>query len=208
MLNNPYNGGTHLPDITVMSPVFVDSDKPLFFVASRGHHADIGGITPGSMPPMSTRLDEEGVVFDNVLILRDGEFREEDILRILAGGPYPARNPAQNIADLKAQIAANVRGAKNLIEMVERYGQATVTDYMRFVRENASQAVREIIDKLEDGQFSCSMDDGTRICVAIKINRELRSARVDFTGTGAQVSNNFNAPRSICRAVVLYVFRT
>ncbi|WP_445245786.1 hydantoinase B/oxoprolinase family protein [Microcoleus sp. OTE_8_concoct_300] len=207
--NNPYNGGTHLPDITVITPVFArDSSLPLFYVASRGHHADIGGITPGSMPPNSKTVTEEGVLLDNLLLVREGNFREKELLEILTAGNFPVRNSAQNIADLQAQIAANKRGAEELIEMVEHYGLETVQAYMGFVQDNAEESVRRVIDVLQDGEFTYPMDSGGQIKVAITIDKSARSAKIDFTGTSAQQSNNFNAPAAVCKAAVLYVFRT
>ncbi|MGH9548885.1 MAG: hydantoinase B/oxoprolinase family protein, partial [Terriglobales bacterium] len=208
-MNNPFDGGTHLPDITVITPVFAaDAEQGrriLFFVASRGHHADIGGITPGSMPANSTRLDQEGVVIDHFLLVHEGKFRERETTQLLNGGPYPARNPPQNIADLKAQVAANVRGAQSLLKLVSDYGFETVSAYMRFVRANAASAVREKIGALKNGSFSCAMDDGSSITVSVAVNAETQSAVVDFQGTSAQVASNLNAPRSICRAAVMYV---
>jgi len=207
--NNPYNGGTHLPDITVITPVFArDSSLPLFYVASRGHHADIGGITPGSMPPNSTTVTEEGVLLDNFLLVSEGNFREKELLEILTAGNFPVRNSAQNIADLQAQIAANKRGAEELIEMVEHYGLETVQAYMGFVQDNAEESVRRVIDVLQDGEFTYPMDSGGQIKVAITIDKSARSAKIDFTGTSGQQTNNFNAPAAVCKAAVLYVFRT
>ena len=207
--NNPYNGGTHLPDITVITPVFAhDSSLPLFYVASRGHHADIGGITPGSMPPNSTTVTEEGVLLDNFLLVSEGCFREKEFLEILTAGNFPVRNSAQNIADLQAQIAANKRGAEELLKMVEHYGLETVQAYMGFVQDNAEESVRRVIDVLQDGEFTYPMDSGGQIKVAITIDKSARSAKIDFTGTSAQQSNNFNAPAAVCKAAVLYVFRT
>jgi len=208
--NNPYNGGTHLPDITVISPVFssLQEEQPLFYVASRGHHADIGGISPGSMPPFSTSIEQEGILFDNFLLTDGGQFREAELLEILTGGNYPARNPQQNIADLQAQIAANEQGVKELLQMVERYGLATVGVYMRYIQENAAESVRRAISVLQDGQFTYPLDDGSQIQVAITINTEKSTAKIDFTGTSPQQTNNLNAPLAICKAVVLYVFRT
>jgi 5-oxoprolinase (ATP-hydrolysing) len=213
VLNNPFNGGTHLPDITVISPVFCDSSQPhaaklIFFVASRGHHADIGGITPGSMPPQSRHLEEEGAVIDNLLLVRHGVFNESAILQILNEQKYPARNPQRNISDLKAQIAANARGAQGLNKLVADYGLAKVEAYMRFVRDNAAEAVRSALVKLRDGRFTCEMDDGSNVTVDIKVDLTNRTARLDFGETSPQVESNLNAPRSICRAAVLYVFRT
>lgn len=207
--NNPYNGGTHLPDITVITPVFFNEQfPPLFYVASRGHHADIGGITPGSMPPNSTTIEEEGILLDNFLLVREGKFREKELLELLTSGKYPARNTNQNIADLQAQIAANERGVQELIKMVEHYGLETVQAYMGFVQDNAEEAVRRAINNLKDGEFSYPMDNGGKIKVKITINRENRSAKIDFTGTSFQLANNFNAPAAVCKAAVLYVFRT
>ncbi len=207
--NNPYNGGTHLPDITVITPVFVsDAVVPMFYVASRGHHADIGGITPGSMPPHSTTIDQEGILLDNAPIVDQGHFQEARLLEWLSAGDYPVRNPVQNLADLRAQIAANERGVKELHHMVEQYGLATVQVYMHHVQENAEASVRRAIEVLKDGSFSYAMDDGSEICVKITIDHHTRSACVDFTGTSPQQSTNLNAPLAICKAVVLYVFRT
>ena len=207
--NNPYNGGTHLPDITVITPVFDNTNsRPLFYVASRGHHADIGGITPGSMPPNSTIVTEEGVLLDNFQLVKEGKFQEAQLLEILTSGNFPARNPAQNIADLQAQIAANKRGTEELIKIVEHYGLETVQAYMGFVQDNAEESVRRVIDVLQDGEFTYGMDSGGQIKVAITIDKSARSAKIDFTGTSPQQINNFNAPAAVCKAAVLYVFRT
>lgn len=207
--NNPYNGGTHLPDITVITPVFTTThDKPLFYVASRGHHADIGGMTPGSMPPNSTTVEEEGVLLDNFQLIVDGQFREKELLTLLEGGRYPVRNSTQNIADLKAQIAANERGVQELQKMVEHYHLDTVQAYMKFVQDNAEESVRRIINVLQDGEFTCYLDNGSAIKVTISIDKSTRSACIDFTGTSPQLESNFNAPSAICKAAVLYVFRT
>ena len=210
VLNNPYNGGTHLPDVTVITPVFIAGEPsvPLFYVASRGHHADIGGITPGSMPPNSTNIDQEGVLIDNVLLVDRGEFREQEIRDLLASNPYPARNPDQNIGDLQAQIAANERGAQQLQQMVDRYGLATVEAYMQHVQDNAEASVRRAIPLLKANPFTYRMDDGSQIQVDIAIDPVKGSARIDFTGTSPQQASNLNAPLAICKAVVLYVFRT
>lgn len=205
--NNPYNGGTHLPDITIITPVF-EEEKILFYVASRGHHADIGGITPGSMPPNSKTVNEEGVLIDNFLLVRDGIFREKEILEILANNNYPARNPGKNIADLNSQIAANKRGAQELTQTVEQYGIATVQAYMGYVQDNAEESVRKVIEVLNDGAFSYELDNGSIIKVAVTINKTSRNAQIDFTGTSPQLNSNFNAPSAVCKAAVLYVFRT
>jgi 5-oxoprolinase (ATP-hydrolysing) len=217
--NNPYNGGTHLPDITVITPVFDKSSPsphlplspsptPLFYLASRGHHADIGGITPGSMPPNSTRIEQEGVLIDNFQLVSQGEFREPELLELLSSGAYPARNLAQNLADLKAQIAANERGVQELHKMVEHYGLETVQAYMSHVQDNAEESVRRVIDVLNDGHFTYALDNGSVIQVAVSIDKSTRSARIDFTGTSPQLDSNFNAPSAVCMAAVLYVFRT
>jgi 5-oxoprolinase (ATP-hydrolysing) len=212
--NNPYNGGTHLPDITAITPVFAPSSlpssipTPIFYVASRGHHADIGGITPGSMPPHSVTVEQEGVLFDNQQLVDRGQFHEVELLDWLTQGDYPARNPMQNIADLKAQIAANSRGVQELHRMVEHYGLEQVQAYMQYVQDNAEESVRRAIAVLNDGSFIYPTDEGAQIQVRIKINHGDRSAQIDFTGTSAQQPNNFNAPLAICKAAVLYVFRT
>ena len=266
--NAPYSGGTHLPDVTLITPVFANShlaegkagavarkggllagvdrpdmtdevDKPdgvgaagqgggaerpsadspedqlgqavppvLFYVASRGHHADIGGITPGSMPPDSVTIDQEGVLLDNFLLVRDGHFLEAELLEQLTGGPWPVRNPRQNLADLQAQIAANEKGAQELRRMVSHYGLPVVAAYMGHVQDNAAEQVRRALDRLQDGDFACEMDNGAVIRVAIRLDRARRSARIDFTGTSPQQASNFNAPRAITLAAVLYVFRT
>jgi len=213
VLNAPYNGGTHLPDITVITPVFAEQDKErnndvLFYVASRGHHADIGGITPGSMPPSSRTVEEEGVLIDNFLLVDAGRFRERELIELLSSGRYPSRNPAQNLADLKAQIAACEKGVQELHRMVRHFGQAAVEAYMRHVQDNAEEAVRRILGVLKDGAFAYEMDDGAVIKVRIAIDREARRAIIDFTGTSDQLGTNFNAPSAVCKAAVLYVFRT
>jgi 5-oxoprolinase (ATP-hydrolysing) len=208
-LNAPYSGGTHLPDVTVITPVFdSDNNAVLFYLGSRGHHADIGGITPGSMPARSTHVDEEGILIDNFLLVDGGHFRETETRALLASGQWPARNPDQNIADLRAQIAANEKGQQELNNMLVQYGQAVVTAYMQHVQDNAEEAVRRVLVNLKDGDFSYPMDNGALIKVSIRINREQRNAVIDFTGTSEQLPNNFNAPASISRSAVLYVFRT
>jgi len=210
LLNDPYAGGTHLPDVTVVTPCWISgSAAPDFFVASRGHHADIGGITPGSMPPFSTRIEEEGVRLSNLLLVRDGELREAELRALLAGGPWPARNPDQTLADLRAQIAANEKGLAELRTACVEQGLATVQAYMRHVQDNAEAAVRRAIETLSDGEFSLGLDNDAVIRVALRVDRIARSASIDFSGTSAQRDDsNFNAPRAITTAAVLYVFRT
>jgi len=209
VLNAPYNGGTHLPDITVVTPIFTAGEAaPLFYTASRGHHADIGGVTPGSMPPHSTTITEEGVLLDNVLMVRNGKFLDHDLRALLSAGPWPARNIEQNIADLKAQAAATVMGGKDLLDACNTYGRDVVQAYMGHVLDYAEAAVRRAIGKLSSGARTCPMDDGAAINVTVIIDRTAQTAVVDFTGTSAQRPTNFNAPSSICRAAVLYVFRT
>ena len=209
MLNAPYNGGTHLPDITVVTPVFDQAQKEiLFYVGSRGHHADIGGITPGSMPPGSTSVEQEGVLIDNFLLVERGRLREAETVALLSAGHWPARNPAQNVADLRAQVAANEKGVQALGEMVARYGLEVVQAYMRHVQDNAEESVRRVIGVLKDGAFEYPLDNGAVIRVRVSIGPDRRSARIDFGGTSAQLPNNFNAPSAVCMAAVLYVFRT
>ena len=209
-LNAPYDGGTHLPDITVIMPVFVGEadDEPAFFVASRGHHADVGGITPGSMPPESTSVEQEGVLFDNVLVVDQGRFLESDVRAVLGSGKWPARNPDQNVADLSAQIAACAKGATELNRACAMHGRNVVEAYMGHVQANAETAVRSLIGRLREGSFACEMDNGAVIRVAVSIDAAAQSAHVDFTGTSAQLPSNFNAPVSVVRAAVLYVLRT
>jgi 5-oxoprolinase (ATP-hydrolysing) len=209
MLNAPYHGGTHLPDITVVMPVFAEGDtNPAYFVAARGHHADIGGTTPGSMPPDSTSIAQEGVLIDNVLLADAEGFREAEVRALLASGPWPARNPDQNVGDLKAQLAACVTGATELHALVAHHARDVVDAYMAHVQDNAEAAVRAAIGRLKDGAFRYAMDDGAVVAVAVRVDAARGEATVDFTGTSPQVAGNFNAPRSICRAAVLYVFRT
>ena len=236
-LNDPYHGGTHLPDITVVTPVWsepssdgvppralqggaglaterpdvraaVDGRRVLFYVASRGHHADIGGVTPGSMPPFSTRVQEEGVQIDNFRLVERGRLREAEMISLLESGEYPSRNPSQNIADMKAQIAANEKGVQELARMVEQFGLDVVQAYMGHVQDNAEESVRRVITRLKDGRFTLPLDNGARISVEIRVDAASRSAAIDFTGTSAQLENNFNAPTAVCMAAVLYVFRT
>jgi 5-oxoprolinase (ATP-hydrolysing) len=209
VLNAPYDGGTHLPDITVVTPVFLDGEStPQFFAASRGHHADIGGSTPGSMPSNSTTIAEEGIVLDNMLIVRNDQFRETEIRQILGASPWPARNPDANVADIKAQVAATVLGGAELVSACNRFGADVVTAYMGHVLDHAEAAVRRAIGRLSSGSFVCPMDDGGQIAVRVTINHQTGDAVVDFSNTSAQRPTNFNAPRSICRAAVMYVFRT
>jgi 5-oxoprolinase (ATP-hydrolysing) len=236
VLNDPYHGGTHLPDVTVVTPVFlghegdVEADRPspfeaegageggpnnsrrplepTFYVGSRGHHADIGGTTPGSMPPFSTRIEEEGVQLDNVKLVEGGRLREAEILALLEGGAHPSRNPAQNLGDLKAQIAANEKGVQELRRMVGQFGLDVVRAYMQHVQDNAEESVRRVITRLRDGAYALALDNGAEIRVAIRVDAAARSAEIDFTGTSAQLENNFNAPTAVCMAAVLYVFRT
>ena len=204
--NAPYDGGTHLPDITVVMPVFVDG-RARFFVASRGHHADIGGITPGSMPPFSKDIAEEGILFDGMRLVHAGKFDEQAVRQVLNGGRFPARNPDQNVADLKAQTAACAKGADGLRRACLEYGLAAVQAYMGHVQDNAESSVRRVIEALKDSSFDMPMDGGMTIRVAVTVDKQNRSARIDFTGTSAQQPNNFNAPRSVTKAAVLYVFR-
>jgi 5-oxoprolinase (ATP-hydrolysing) len=209
VLNAPYNGGTHLPDVTVITPVFDElNESILFYVGSRGHHADIGGITPGSMPPGSTRVEEEGVLIDNFLLVEEGRFREKETVALLTSGKYPVRNVQQNIADLQAQIAANEKGVQELRRMVAHFGLEVVRAYMGHVQANAEESVRRVIGVLKDGDFALPMDCNAVIRTKIHIGADRRSATIDFTGTSAQLPNNFNAPAAVCMAAVLYVFRT
>ncbi|KUM71591.1 hydantoinase B/oxoprolinase family protein [Streptomyces curacoi] len=211
-VNDPYHGGTHLPDVTVITPVFdtasTEGDRILFYVASRGHHAEIGGIAPGSMPANSRTIEEEGILFDNWLLAENGRFREEETLRLLTEAPYPSRNPKTNLADLRAQIAANQKGVDEVARMIEDFGLDVVQAYMRHVQDNAEEAVRRVIDALDDGEYAYETDSGAVIRVRVRVDRENRSATVDFTGTSPQLATNFNAPFSVVNAAVLYVFRT
>ena len=207
VLNDPYHGGTHLPDVTVITPVYLGS-QPTFYVGSRGHHADIGGATPGSMPPFSTRIEEEGVQINNVKLVDKGTLREAEMIALLQSGEFPSRNPQQNMADLKAQIAANEKGVQELRKMVEQFGLDVVQAYMRHVQDNAEDSVRRVITRLKDGQYTLPLDNGAQIQVSVRVNAAERSAEIDFTGTSPQQLNNFNAPTAVCMAAVLYVFRT
>jgi 5-oxoprolinase (ATP-hydrolysing) len=211
VLNDPYHGGTHLPDVTVITPVYLaDEAQPLFYVGSRGHHADIGGTSPGSMPPFSTTIDEEGVQIQNFKLVDRGVLREAEMTALLSSGPYPSRNPAQNLADLKAQIAANEKGVQELRRMVDQFGLDVVQAYMRHVQDNAEESVRRAIERLGTTQrsFTLPLDNGAQIQVSVSMDAKARSAVIDFSGTSAQQANNFNAPRAVCMAAVLYVFRT
>jgi 5-oxoprolinase (ATP-hydrolysing) len=238
VLNAPYNGGTHLPDVTVIAPVFLArpvipaeagiqvaararqrsgigprpapgrQPVPEFFVASRGHHADIGGITPGSMPPDSRHVDEEGVLLDNVQLVAEGRFLDRELRAILGSGRYPARNVDQNLADLRAQVAACAKGIAELERMVDHFGLPVVRAYMKHVQDNAEEAVRRVLDALRDGHFEYEMDSGARIAVTISVDKQGRKAKIDFTGTARQQPDNFNAPSAVAKAAVLYVFRT
>jgi 5-oxoprolinase (ATP-hydrolysing) len=210
VLNDPYRGGTHLPDITVIVPVFYDegSDAPDAFVAARGHHSDIGGIAPGSMPPESRTIEEEGVLIDNLLMVDQGRFCEDAVREVLAGARYPARNPDRNLSDLRAQLAACTRGSELLAGAAHDQGCDVVRAYMDHVLANAEESVRRLIDRLEPGSFTYPMDNGAQVKVEIRIDHESRSAVFDFTGTSDQLGDNFNAPRSITRAAALYVLRT
>jgi 5-oxoprolinase (ATP-hydrolysing) len=206
VLNDPYHGGTHLPDITVVTPVFGSGQEPLFYVASRGHHAEIGGLSPGSMPANSTRIEEEGVLIDNWLLVQDRKLRERETIELLESAEFPSRAPHTNIADLRAQIAANEKGIEELRAMVDHFGLATVTAYMGHVQRNAADAVRRAIGTLSDGQFSYELDSGAVIKVRVTVGD--KTAHIDFTGTSPQLADNFNAPSSVAMAAVLYVFRT
>ncbi len=209
MLNAPYNGGTHLPDVTVITPVFAeDGAEVLFYVASRGHHADIGGRTPGSSPPDSRHIEEEGVLIDNFLLVKEGVLQEEETRALLGSGIYPCRNINQNMADLSAQIAANETGVRELRKMVDNFGLEVVHAYMQHVQDNAEESVRRVLDVLQDCRFDYPMDGGRRIRVRISVDRQNREATIDFTGTSPQSEGNYNAPTAVCKAAVLYVFRT
>jgi len=220
VLNDPYHGGTHLPDVTVITPVYLpDHDAPVFYVGSRGHHADIGGTSPGSMPPFSTSIEQEGVQIQNFKLVERGVLREAAMVELLSAGAHPSRNPAQNMADLRAQIAANEKGVQELRRMVAHYGLAVVQAYMGHVQDNAEESVRRAIAVLGKGlassqaspspqAFVLELDNGARIQVTVRIDTSQRSAVVDFTGTSAQQSNNFNAPKAVCMAAVLYAFRS
>ena len=210
VLNAPYNGGTHLPDVTVITPVFdtTRAGRILFYVGSRGHHADIGGRTPGSAPPDSTTIHQEGVLIDNFLFVRQGRLREQEMRQLLGSGAYPCRNPDQNMADLRAQLAANETGVQELRKMVEHFGIEVVHAYMQHVQDNAEESVRRVLDVLTDGTFTYPMDNGCQIQVSIRVDKAARRASIDFSGTSSQHNGNYNAPAAVCKAAVLYVFRT
>ncbi|HTH99246.1 MAG TPA: hydantoinase B/oxoprolinase family protein, partial [Stellaceae bacterium] len=213
MLNTPYNGGTHLPDVTVITPVFGEEDRTgtgpvLFYVAARGHQADIGGLTPGSMPPDSKTIDDEGVLIDNFLLVDAGHFREQALIELLGTSRYPARNPVQNLGDLRSQIAACEKGVQELHAMIRLFGLDVVQAYMTHVQDNAAESVRRVLDHLQDGSFTVELDDGARINVAVSIDHQARRAVVDFAGSSPQQPSNFNAPAAVAKAAVLYVFRT
>jgi 5-oxoprolinase (ATP-hydrolysing) len=208
-LNDPYHGGTHLPDVTVVTPVYDrDESEILFYVAARGHHAEIGGLTPGSMPAFSKRIEEEGVLIDNWLLVEGSELREDETIELLTSAPYPSRNPTSNIADLRAMVAANEKGVEELRSMVDHFGLDVVHAYMGHVRRNAEEAVRRVISALRDGSYTYELDSGARIEVRVRVDREARTADIDFTGTSDQQDGNANAPSSVVMAAVLYVFRT
>ncbi|MFW6092078.1 MAG: hydantoinase B/oxoprolinase family protein, partial [Actinomycetota bacterium] len=209
-VNDPYHGGTHLPDVTVVTPVFDSAagGDLLFYVAARGHHAEIGGVLPGSMPALSRSVDEEGVLFDAWLLVEDGRFREAETLELLTSAAYPSRNPQTNLADLRAQVAATEKGVVEVRSMIDHFGLDVVQAYMRHVQDNGEQAVRRVIEALGDGAYSYEMDNGALIAVRVRVDREQRSAEIDFTGTSAQLDTNFNAPASVTTAAALYVFRT
>jgi 5-oxoprolinase (ATP-hydrolysing) len=207
-INDPYHGGTHLPDVTVVRPVFGEGERLLFFVAARGHHAEIGGLSPGSMPPDSRQVDEEGVLFDNWLLVEHGRLREAETRRLLTSASYPSRDPLTNLADLRAQIAATEKGVEEVRKMIDHFGLEVVQAYMRHVQDNAEEAVRRVIDALGDGHYTYEMDSGAIINVRVSVDRQQRAATIDFTGTSPQLRTNFNAPSSVVMAAVLYVFRT
>ncbi|MHC1550929.1 hydantoinase B/oxoprolinase family protein [Phyllobacterium sp. K27] len=209
LINAPYNGGTHLPDLTVCTPVFDDAGQTIrFWVASRGHHADIGGIAPGSMSPLATTIEEEGVYIDNFKLLDRGRFCEDELAALLTGATYPVRTLVQNVNDLKAQVAANEKGVAELRKMIAHFGEDVVEAYMGHVQDNAAESVRRVLDQLQDGSFTYEMDQGCSIVVNISVDKSAREVTVDFTGTSSQRADNFNAPRPVTRAAVLYVFRT
>lgn len=209
LTNNPYNGGTHLPDITAITPIFVNNNsEPDFYVASRGHHADIGGVTPGSMPPHSQHIEEEGILIDNFCLIQEGKLQEKQLFNLFHNHRFPVRNYEQNLGDLKAQVAANEKGVQELINLTKVYGLSTVKNYMQFVQDNAEVCVKNAIKSLQDGEFITELDNGAKIKAKITINHDNYTASIDFTGTSPQLNNNFNAPLAVTKASVLYVFRT
>ena len=208
LINAPYNGGTHLPDITLIKPVYDEnSEKVIFYAATRGHHADIGGTVPGSAPANSSHVKEEGILIDNFTLVSKGVFLEKEIYDLLSSGEFPARNVQQNIADLKAQVAAAEKGSQELLKVIKNYGLGVVHAYMKHVQDNAEESVRRVLDVLSDSSFTYKMDDGYQVSVAISVDKIERSATIDFTGTSEQHPGNYNAPSAICCAAVLYVFR-
>ncbi len=208
VLNAPFNGGTHLPDVTVITPVFDNGGAILFFVASRGHHADIGGKTPGSAPPDSQIIEEEGVVIDNFKLVEDGNFREKEVRELLSSGEYPCRNIEENLADLAAQVAANETGVREVLKMIKQFGVEVVHSYMRYVQDNAEECVRQVLTKIKGGKSKYELDNGKFICVEVRVDSKKRTAEIDFTGTAQKDPYNYNAPLAVCHAVVLYVFRS
>ncbi|NCX54914.1 MAG: 5-oxoprolinase, partial [Rhodobacterales bacterium] len=208
VLNAPFNGGTHLPDVTVITPVFDKGGAILFFVASRGHHADIGGKTPGSAPPDSQNIEEEGVVIDNFKLVEDGNFREKEVRELLSSGEYPCRNIEENLADLTAQVAANETGVREVLKMIEQFGVEVVHSYMSYVQDNAEECVRQVLTKIKGGKSKYELDNGKFICVEVRVDSKKRTAEIDFTGTAQKDPYNYNAPLAVCHAVVLYVFRS
>ena len=208
VLNAPFNGGTHLPDVTVITPVFDDWGGILFFVASRGHHADIGGKTPGSAPPDSQTIEEEGVLIDNFKLVENGNFKKQEVKELLSSGKYPCRNVEENLADLAAQVAANETGVREVRKMIEQFGVQVVHSYMRYVQDNAEECVRQVLVRLKGGKSEYELDNGEFIRVSVSVNNEARTAKIDFTGTASKDPLNYNAPLAVCHAVVLYVFRS
>jgi 5-oxoprolinase (ATP-hydrolysing) len=208
VLNAPFNGGTHLPDVTVITPIFDDNGDVIFFVASRGHHADIGGKTPGSAPPDSQTIEEEGVLIDNFKLVEDGKFRAQETRKLLSSGKYPCRNIEENLADLAAQVAANETGVREVKKMTEQFGVQVVHSYMRHVQDNAEECVRQVVARLKGGESEYELDNGEFIRVSVSVDRDERTAKIDFTGTAAKDPLNYNAPLAVCHAVVLYVFRS
>ena len=208
VLNAPFNGGTHLPDVTVITPVFDDAGEVLFFVASRGHHADIGGKTPGSAPPDSQTIEEEGVLIDNFKLVENGNFRMQETRQLLSSGKYPCRNIEENLADLAAQVAANETGVREVKKMIEQFGIKVVHSYMGYVQDNAEECVRQVLAGLTGGKSEYELDNGEFIRVSVSVDNEARTAKIDFTGTAAKDPLNYNAPLAVCHAVVLYVFRS